>query len=399
MSDASRLFAADVRAQCLSRVDSLRGTRTVNEAFAAWVLGVEYSDHFDLRSAAKESSAKSGAERSYRDVAILGYAITLLPDIEELKQSLIYGLKWLFGRKPFHQSVVSFEIDGLALLGLALGANVLGLQDVSLWMASFISKSFVSRVAPLDHACISATAAVIGESHLASMPADEEYADFRVVFQSRGVSLASPDTDATSALRHILSRNPLDIEETHCAVHVRVLDWIAADACKVNLASPTVEDVIGILERVPAALKRWRWDTDPVRGKPPIQWHIDDEYHVQDLLWVILAPIFPDLEDEENLPSLGHKHPRCDLGIPSLHLIIEVKFIRRVADFSRVTEEIAADHTLYLPAGSPYNKIVPFVWDDLAFTDQHAELKQALGKMSGIAGAVIVSRSARINRG
>jgi hypothetical protein len=75
-----------------------------------------------------------------------------------------------------------------------------------------------------------------------------------------------------------------------------------------------------------------------------------------------------------------------------------VKFIRQKADFAKVTEEIAADHTLYLRAGSSYNKIVAFIWDDSASSDQHAELKQALDKMPGIAGSVIVARPARMKK-
>jgi hypothetical protein len=246
---------------------------------------------------------------------------------------------------------------------------------------------------------MAATAVLIGQPDRVPMPTEEEFADFRITFRSHGLDIFSPTEDTAVALRHVLRCNPSDIEETDCAVHVRLLDWVVMDVCNMNLASPSVEDVIGILERVPAALKRWRWDEGPVRGKPPVQWQINDEYHVQDLLWLILAPIFPELEDEESLPSLGHKHPRYDLGIPSLHLIIEVKFIRRATDFGKVTEEIAADHTLYLQDCSAYNKIVAFVWDDSSSIDQHEELRQALGKMRGIAGSVIIPRSARFRKG
>jgi hypothetical protein len=59
------------------------------------------------------------------------------------------------------------------------------------------------------------------------------------------------------------------------------------------------------------------------------RWTVDNEYHVQDMLWVVLAPQFPDLDDEEWLKSLGHHHPRADLAIPSHRVIIEVKFARQ----------------------------------------------------------------------
>jgi hypothetical protein len=111
--------------------------------------------------------------------------------------------------------------------------------------------------------------------------------------------------------------------------------------------------------------------------------------------------LFTDLEDEENLPSVGHKHPRCDLGIPSLHLIIEVKFLHKGSqkEFAKITEDIAADHTLYLRTGSLYDKIIAFVWDDSCSIEHHAELKQGLTQMPGIVGAVIMPRPAKMKRG
>ena len=115
-------------------------------------------------------------------------------------------------------------------------------------------------------------------------------------------------------------------------------------------------------------------------------------------MWVVLAPIFADLEDEENLPSLGQKHPRYDLGVPSLKLIVEVKFVYRGArrEFSNVIEEVAADASLYLRDKSRYAEIVAVVWDDSRHTEQHAELKQGLLAIPGVVGAVVLTRPGRM---
>lgn len=398
MTDATRMLVSDARIQCQGRVDSLCGTGTLEEAFAAWVLGSQHAERLQLHAAAVEAAKKLGAQRSYRDVAILAYAMAIAQEGGELRQPLLDGLDWLCGRKPFPQSGVSFEVDGLALLGISMGAHALGFSNVPPWVASFLQRSASSRVTGLNQACIAATASIIKHADLAPMSKGEECADFRLAFHSRGLETTIMTGDDALALKHILHSVPSDTAEPECAVHVRVLDWVTKDACDVSLSHPTVQDLVRIVDRIPAALKRWRWDTKRIRNKPPVQWRIDDEYHVQDLLWVVLAPVFADLEDEENLPSVGHKHPRYDLGVPSLHTIVEVKFIRQKADFAKVTEEIAADHTLYLRAGSSYNKIVAFIWDDSASSDQHAELKQALDKMPGIAGSVIVARPARMKK-
>jgi hypothetical protein len=110
----------------------------------------------------------------------------------------------------------------------------------------------------------------------------------------------------------------------------------------------TTADVVTLLKRVPAALQNWTWEDQARtrrRGAKAVKWHIDNEYHVQNLLWVVLSPVFPDLEDEEWFRSKGHKHPRCDLRIPSLRLIIEVKFLRAGTQraLADVIEQVSAD--------------------------------------------------------
>jgi hypothetical protein len=108
----------------------------------------------------------------------------------------------------------------------------------------------------------------------------------------------------------------------------------------------------------------------------------------------------PIIEDEENLPSLGQKHPRADLGIPALGLIIEVKFVRdgSPSEFARIIGEIAEDAGRYLSTKSACTEIVAFVWDDSARGEQHTELRQGLEKIKGVVGAVVLSRPGKMRR-
>jgi hypothetical protein len=150
-------------------------------------------------------------------------------------------------------------------------------------------------------------------------------------------------------------------------------------------------------------MRRWTWEDKPRTAgtkSVPVCWHVFNEYHVQNLLWAILAPVFPDLEDEENLPSFGQKHPRFDLGVPSLRTIVEVKFARAgyPSAFASIIGEAAEDASLYRSANSGYDKIILFVWDDSRSSEQHAELKQGLLKIEGIVGAVVVSRPGKMTR-
>ncbi len=55
------------------------------------------------------------------------------------------------------------------------------------------------------------------------------------------------------------------------------------------------------------------------------------EYHVQSLLWAILRPVFPGLEDEENLPR-WHKHRAQTSSCPA-SVVIAVRYLREATQW------------------------------------------------------------------
>lgn len=118
-------------------------------------------------------------------------------------------------------------------------------------------------------------------------------------------------------------------------------------------------------------MRRLAWEVKPRTPRSAVaRWIVDNEYHVQDILWIVLAPVFPDLDHEEWLKSLGRHHPRADLAIPSLQAIIEVKLARKDGkSFSELVQEVAADASTYLQDGSGYTSIIAFIWDDAARTE------------------------------
>lgn len=391
MKESHKILIGATRQQYLATVSTLRGSAGPQEAFAAWILGPKYQETFDLGEAIHAASIASAASRTYNEVAVLGYAASIAKDLTTIGNPLDAGLEWLIGRTPFTQDPPTFEVDGTSLLGFALGAKAIEKNPVNGWMANFLKRSVEMRLSLWDKCLIAAAASLADCSTLVPVPSEIDVADLRVALVSRDVAGMEVPDDCQHAMCQVLDGSYDVRDAVRAAARLRVLDWLSYETSLLTKERLTVEDVCQLLERVQVSMKRWRWDENT-------KWTITNEYHVQDLLWVILAPLFPDLEDEENLPSLGHKHPRYDLGIPSLHLIVEVKFIRRgsQASFAKIIEEIAADHSLYISSGSRYKKIIAFVWDDSASTEQHGELKQGLLKMPGIAGAVIVARPAKM---
>ena len=162
------------------------------------------------------------------------------------------------------------------------------------------------------------------------------------------------------------------------------------------LGSFSLEDVSKLLTRVPAGLRRWTWEEKPrTKGGTPRQWYIENEYHVQNLLYFLLAAVFADIREEEYTGSVGQKKPRVDLVIPSLKLVIEIKFWYGKDKPQRIIEEIAEDKSLYLAEGSPHEQMIAFIWDDSCRTEEHDLLKSGI-KTLGIFDVVIVSRPGRM---
>ena len=140
-------------------------------------------------------------------------------------------------------------------------------------------------------------------------------------------------------------------------------------------------------------LKRWTWEnTGRTKNADPVKWPIENEYHVQNLLYVLLAPIFEDVLDEVYLQPIGQKTPRIDLFLPSMHTIIEVKYRKDTKKtFPALIGEIAEDVSLY--RSDPTYKdarIVSFLWDHTRSTQEHAKFREGILKIQGMDGCVVV---------
>jgi len=175
---------------------------------------------------------------------------------------------------------------------------------------------------------------------------------------------------------------------------IYVFDKVNEEAA---LAPPNgwmLNDLIKFLERVPVGLKRWTWEeTGRTKNADPVVWIIENEYHVQNLLYVLLAPIFDDISDEIYLQPLGQKTPRIDLYLPSMHTIIEVKYRKNSKkSFQALIGEVAEDVSLYR-ADPSYkgSRIVSFLWDHARSTQEHAKFKEGVMKIQGMDGCVVVN--------
>lgn len=329
--------------------------------------------------------------RQYQNVAEAGIAFAVYGG-DDLKTAFRDGLVWLQGRRFFAPDrPPTLEGDPLALLSLAIGVDALGEPDLKAWLLDLLHRAGEPKQ-EARHADL----LYLGIALVEGTPETWESVSplLKSALVVKGKVKLTPAT-WQAAIATVMTSDPVPLEWS--VFHAAAMKTIFAAQPTVDLARPTVKQVVELLRLVPAAMKRWPWEDKQKTKHADVtaqRWDIQHEYHVQSVLWAVLRPVFPDLEDEENLPSLGPKHPRADLLVPSLRLAVEVKFLRGTSQAARakIIEEVSADTGLYLTAASPCDQIVVFIWDATASTNYHDEIISGIRQLRGIIDVVIVSR-------
>ena len=149
-----------------------------------------------------------------------------------------------------------------------------------------------------------------------------------------------------------------------------------------------------VLRNFEAAMRRWRWDSDDLSH--PVRWTVRQEREVQDILWLILRSYFDDVIDEETLPKFGHASYRIDFGIPSLGVIVEVKYAFERGDFKKIEKEILQDLVPYLSPSDRYGSVIVFIYDASASVQEHDMTRQSLLTAPGVVDVIIVSRPSQV---
>lgn len=394
MRQLQEVLIADARAALERALQALRGREDLLEAFSDWLAG-------QRPGAAGQASRRTGAQRTYSDVAMLGYAA----DAGGLDQTgmvaLRSGLEWISGRPAFVDGApTGLGTDGVAALGIALGARAVSsphVEKVSEWFGPVANAAHGSGIAVWHRLLFAIAGRAIDVVAGSKASLLDGPADLRLAMSARGLfqydSIATEEADALSVIEAAKAEDLSQLSPAESAIRLAALNWIVRVGPVALPGRVTTDQVAALLRRVPTALRLWTWEARArTRGGTARRWEIDHEYHVQNLLWTILAPLLPDLREEESTPSVAQKHPRADLCVPSLRLIIEVKFLRAAVPFSNIVEEVAADAALYFAAGSPYEAMLVFLWDDSRRVEEHDVFIRGVRQIPRIADVVVVPR-------
>ena len=347
---------------------------------------------------AADLSGADSAGGTYRDVAAIGFGLARDEKNDDLRSAFIEGVKWLSGRVFFAAGrTPTFEVDGVALLGVAEGCVAAGAPEAHHhWLRKCLDQSVNAlQNDPWQRSLARAAQSVMGVAidHSSIDPV------LRIALSKR--SDDAVDVRCRQEAWVSLVQNVDESDPTRRAALQGTFDICATALARLPVHGAGIAELIEILVGISRSMGHWTYESkQKVKGVLPQKWEIDHEYHVQNLLWTVLRPVFPDLVDEETLKKLGHTSPRYDLGVPSLSTIIEVKYLRKrgQAALKKITDEVAADHSLYLREGTGYTKMLAFIWDEERQTEEYQTLKAGLETLDGIERVIIVPRPAKMHR-
>jgi REase_DpnII-MboI len=401
VSETSSFLLSDARST-LQRALDRRPQSDPVVLFAYWLLERK-TDEAEARQVAAAAAQRSGAQQDFHTVAAVGFARASGLLGAEVSGTLKQGLERLAGRQPFVDgNWMPFCSDAVGILGVALGSRVLGDSALSAKIATWLS-GFLAKIYELDGTEDSQRILFQAANHVMNgniqLPpaAQGQASDIAVALRSKSVLPQGDgeraEQDEEQALRAILSGAATEPSYERAAIKLAALEHVIRSAPTVVPGRFSAQDLAGLLHRIPAGLRKWTWETSSRTANAPLRrWHIDNEYHVQNLLWATLAPIFPDLDDEQYLVKIGQKSPRADLHIPSMKIIIEAKFIRPGDSMQKVIDEISSDTGLYGAMGNDCTGIIAAIWDNSARSHEHDYLRQGLRKLPMILDAIVVSR-------
>ncbi|MEV7551932.1 hypothetical protein AB0N89_20115 [Amycolatopsis sp. NPDC089917] len=339
-------------------------------------------------------------------LAILGYSLAEFPSTTSLlgRRHLTDGLPGLMRKDPFQADGVTFVNDPRQVVGLALAANAVHetLPQARAWLTEVLLDPRLRPATPLlaifqQHARHLIGATSVFRPDVGSINDPVELAGVHWLAATGSGSVELPGPEELDGLRTRLLSGLL-LEQTEVTSAPRAALMLAA---AIHIVTAGAHDLVlsrshvgVLLSRFEDAMRQWRHDDETLQD--PIRWPIKSEREVQNIVWLILRTAFEDLVDEETLRKLGHSTYRADFGIPSLGLLIEVKYARKAADFKAFEKEIMQDLFGYLTDNEPYRKLAVFIYDESCSVQEHGITRNALLKLPDITDVVIVSRPSHL---
>ena len=237
MSDLANVLLCDARQTLMREVSTAAGKHDLLEAFSAWLLR-DNTCGVGMEEAVRIALAASGAGRTYREVAILGYAAAATRLDADGMSKLMAGLRWLTAREPIVSNVpMPFCTDSVGLLGVALGGGVGGDEGIRHTVSSWLARCNAARAVSADgdgweDLLLLAVEWLAGRSNYKHLRADPALADVRVALRSRGLLAdlkeRSDEDEEYDTIVLIQGEEATNLGIPRAVLRLAALQWIKA---------------------------------------------------------------------------------------------------------------------------------------------------------------------------
>lgn len=147
------------------------------------------------------------------------------------------------------------------------------------------------------------------------------------------------ETELNSALQSIISGTDIDVQSQI------LLEDIESSLLQTKFVNKNADEVVrDVLNNFSNAIQKI---ISGRRLNHP-DFKIEDEYDVQDISYVILKSIFPNLREEDPIPKVGAKSTKIDLILREEKILIEVKMIKvKDSNETHFIEQLKVDFESY----------------------------------------------------
>jgi hypothetical protein len=333
MKTENLMLITDARAVLLNTAVTDAKQNPLVAAFLGWLLRGDYLLAL-LEEAATRAAAAKGAERNSRNVAVLGFACGVDALKNRFAAEFAAQLEWSIGRPNFATGGEPCGVvaDPLNFAGVIAGvAKLLDnaiRQRFEQWSAAvWKDADGLVQNGGWRRGLLDILGRLIAVAKATANDGNQPVW-LAAALHRRGWS-APAEKSVSDVLKSALNEASSVTDGFEAGLRLAAIDWAVQRAMDFDIAALTLADVATILHRVPTAFQRWTWEDKPrtaKQGAQPRRWHIENEYHFQSMLYAVLKPLIPALEEEQYLPPTGTYQPRADLCILALELVVEVKF-------------------------------------------------------------------------
>ncbi len=331
-------------------------------------------------------------------LAILGYLMFADRDrnaaaLAQCKAEFLSHFQRLIQRQNIFTTPNSWILQPTIILGIALGALACGEDSATRWLQAKLAEGVQRTDLSLYLRLLYHYASCLLENSQAELPLFPfpSFDAGSITLSERALTIwltqremlkppvAQVEMWLGSAqgelLELALSKDLGAIGDEKAALLFQVL------ATYVNARSrlPTLDLVKALLSNFLPAMERWQK-----------KWKIGDEYDLQAILWLILRTAFSDVRYEEYLPKRGRSGHRYDIGIPTLGLLIEAKYIYKADEFQKIVDEVGKD-AAQITTQRAFTGFFVFVYDSSRSNQHHDWASRALLDTERVRGCVIVS--------